>query len=252
MPLAEGYPWFVLYDQNGDLTQFGISIGGPLSAWPTASGQMDSQWRQGAKYVGGTNVLSYPNAETAELWTYPSQPLIPFFHLHSYMPLELLWLNSQNSQVPCGTFSTSTMHIVLRDSSQITPAACQFDTNNPLNSPGQNAEDIRFSYSKTLNLYGATNEPGVWTLRGQCEAEVVAAQRHHAKTTGGGAASPTPTPGATDESSADRIKWVFVGLVVGLAIGSIMIVFIMRKRYAGDNRDNDPLHSSAARDVHSL
>jgi len=83
MSLSDGYPWFLLFDQNDQLTMFGISIGGPVSKWPTTSGKMDTTWSAVKEPISGPNLFKYPNAESAELWTYPSQPLIPFFHLHS-------------------------------------------------------------------------------------------------------------------------------------------------------------------------
>ena len=83
MSLSDGYPWFLLFDQNDRLTMFGLSVGGPLSVWPTTSGEKDTTWSSEKVPIAGPNKFQYPLAETAELWTYPGQPLIPFFHLHS-------------------------------------------------------------------------------------------------------------------------------------------------------------------------
>jgi hypothetical protein len=86
MALADGYPWFTLYDQNDELTMFGLAVGGPLYAFPTGSGEQDHTWQKDPQKISGPNKFFYPHASSSELWTYPGQPLIPFFHLHSYMP----------------------------------------------------------------------------------------------------------------------------------------------------------------------
>lgn len=82
-----------------------------------------------ATYVGGHNTWNYPKAPTSELWTfpkqdYPKQGLLPFFHFPKTIPYNAMYMNTMKKDKPCGTFATSTMHIVLRDPSNVTSDAC--------------------------------------------------------------------------------------------------------------------------------
>jgi len=101
------------------------------------------------------------------------------------MPNELLFLNQQDPTLPCGTFSTSTMHIVLRNSSNITKAACKdYNASDPLNAVGLSAEQIRASYGQDPpENVDATVPAGIWSLAQQCNREVAAAAAADASTT---------------------------------------------------------------------
>jgi hypothetical protein len=124
MKSTDFYPWFLLYDQHDRLNMFGASISGPVAKWPTASGQQDNSWKQTKVPVSGAQQYSYPHANTSELWTYPTSPLVPYFHFANVLPLNSVYMNTLDPTKPGGMFATSTMHIVLRDSSNVTNGAC--------------------------------------------------------------------------------------------------------------------------------
>ena len=100
-------PFSLLYDDNDDLVAFIFIVNAISPIWPTRSGAMEP---------------------AANPWyEFPAQPLPPFFHQVGQMPPELLWLNSGKLAEPCGGYSTATMHVQFRDTSNITTAACAMD-----------------------------------------------------------------------------------------------------------------------------
>ena len=120
------------------------------------------------------------------------------------MPEELLFLNLENATLPCGTFSTSTLHVVLRDSSNITQAACKdYNSSDPLNAAGQTAQQVRASYGQdppeSINQKVAA---GIWSLAQQCSEEIKEADAASGAST---TQSPLPRTTATPASIATTL-----------------------------------------------
>jgi hypothetical protein len=212
MPLQDGYPWFLLFDQRGRLTMFGLVVGGPATAYPTASGAMENGWREGATPIPGPYRMHYPKAATEELWTYPTQPLIPFFHQHGQMPEELLFLNEGNGSLPCGTRATSTLHVMLRAMDNITSEACAaVDYSDPVNAPGITAAAVRAAYGQQPPVLDRAAE-GVWNLATQCRDEYA------------------PAPGRRAEPLLPPAAYYALSALGGLLVGALMMRYLGQRQ----------------------
>eukprot|EP01006_Ploeotia_vitrea_P046714 TRINITY_DN67056_c5_g5_i2.p1 TRINITY_DN67056_c5_g5~~TRINITY_DN67056_c5_g5_i2.p1 ORF type:complete len:445 (+),score=182.59 TRINITY_DN67056_c5_g5_i2:102-1436(+) len=206
MRSTDFYPWFLLFDQNDDLNMFGVSLSGPLPTWPTPSGKQENDWKKDPVATGDRRKLMYPHANTSELWTYPTNlpqnSLVPFFHFRHAMPLNSLWMNTLNPDKPGGMGSTSTMHIVIRDSSNVTRAAC--------------ARDADFEpYDYSQKVYGDVG-PGKYDLAMAQKAEEELAA---------GFATPTPECPRCDEPHDFRpalvaitVLWIATLFVLGVVV----------------------------------
>ena len=79
--------------------------------------------------------------------------------------------------VACGRFATTTMHIMLKDTTKITADACVFHYNNSavaLNGLGTTYEDVQAAYKQPTN---ARPGPGGWGIKESCEQQVALARQ---------------------------------------------------------------------------
>ena len=90
------------------------------------------------------------------------------------MPLNILRVNTldhQNLSLPCSSVATVTLHITLRDPSNVTVSACEIDRNNPqvaLDGPGTSAPRILEAYGQPED---AEAIPGQRSLRQVCDSQ---------------------------------------------------------------------------------
>lgn len=213
MRSTDFYPWFLLFDQNDELNMFGVSISGPVPRWPTPSGQMDLSWNEDKVAVDPPRMWQYPHAQERELWTYPTSPLVPFFHFADVLPLNSIYMNTLDADKPCGMFATSTMHVVLKDSSNVTAGAC---------APGTSREP--FNYSQSF----AGDAPGQYDLRKACEAEVWLA--------GGGAPPHHPADGDGPDRWAAACAVLSVLLAAALCVAGWLALRVSRLKQPGARR----------------
>lgn len=208
MRSTDFYPWFLLFDQDDELNMFGVSISGPVPRWPTPSGQMDTAWREGKVQIDGPAMWHYPRAAASELWTYPTSPLVPYFHFADVLPLNSIYMNTLDADKPCGMFSTSTMHIVLKDSSNITDGACADGTSRQ-----------PFDYANLTFLGDAG--PGEYDLRKACEAEQWLAK------------------GAANSTSPSDSKWAIVLILSALLAAAVTAAVWLAFRVAHLKRSRE-------------
>jgi hypothetical protein len=113
------------------------------------------------------------------------------------------------------------MHIVLRDVSNVSEEACQYDVHNPRDAAGQTAEMIRASYGQPSS---ASPRAGVWSLKEECQQQVSRAT---------GFPSPSPATSSSSGTSTNKGLWLFFGILIGLVVALVSLI-LWRRSHADD------------------
>ena len=204
--VQDNFPYFLLYDQYDRLNQFGIAIATPTRVRRRLDNQRPSppaptvlsypealtltltrllrwlvRWWPQVWPDRNTVRRSLTNADVFGFlrggteFEYPVQPLIPQFHAFGQMPMNILHVNtldgSEDLTLPCASVATVTLHITLRDPSDITAGACEIDRSDPqvaLDGPTTTKERILEAYGQPE---GSADVPGTRTLKLVCDSQ---------------------------------------------------------------------------------
>jgi len=123
--LMNALPFFLTFDQSGQLLMIGAGILSPSSVWPTPDGKRENPT---SAAVPGT----IP-AGVVELWEYPGQPMISSFFESPNMPSQFLNINSADPSKLCGNYAAVSMHVAFRGANNVSKSVCQVNMTDPVN-----------------------------------------------------------------------------------------------------------------------
>lgn len=114
--LLSALPFFLTFDQSGQLLMLGAATLATTPVWPTPDGGSE----EGA-------------AAPVELWEYPRQPMISSFFQNPSMPAQFLHINTADTTKPCGSYAGVSMHVAFRSADHVSAAACRVDLGDAVN-----------------------------------------------------------------------------------------------------------------------